>query len=165
MADNRARKSGIGADIERKQEERYDKEEADGTTNAIMLWVNAVLQGEHQSIPNFSHREMHRSLKDGVMLCKLISRLLASEGGSRVKFQKNINSPFAAMGNIENFNKGCTDYGLAKEFLVQSSDLWEGRKGPFLNVINCIHSLGFLANSKGFEPTYTGAQTKYVDNE
>ncbi|XP_012944142.1 rac guanine nucleotide exchange factor B [Aplysia californica] len=166
MSENtRAKKSGIGAEIDRKLEERYDQEEAAGVTNAIMIWLNAVLQGEHDSIPNSSQKELHRCLKDGVLLCKLINKLLASEGKGKVSFQKKVASPFVAMGNMESFNKGCLEYQLSKEFLFQSTDLWEGRKGPFLNVVNCIHSLGFHANSKGFQPTYTGEQTKYLDLE
>jgi len=165
MAENRARKSGLGADIERKLEERYDKEEADGTTNAIMIWLNACLQGEHDTITSYAQRDLHRALKDGIALCKLINILLVADGKGKISFSKKCASPFVAMGNCENFNKACIEYGLAKEFLFQSTDLWEGRKGPFLNVVNCIHSLGFLANSKGFQPTYTGEQTKYIDNE
>uniref|UniRef100_A0A0B6ZYC5 Calponin-homology (CH) domain-containing protein n=2 Tax=Arion vulgaris TaxID=1028688 RepID=A0A0B6ZYC5_9EUPU len=166
MADTRAKKSGIGADIEKKLEYRYDQEEAAGTQNAIVVWVNAIVpQSEHEAIANHSHKELHRSLRDGVLLAKVINKLLASEGKGKVSFQKKVASPFVAMGNIESFNKGCLEYGLNKEFLFQSGDLWEGRKAQFLNVVNCIHSLGFFANSKGFQPTYTGQQTKYVDNE
>ncbi|KAK6964491.1 transgelin-3, partial [Biomphalaria glabrata] len=33
---------------------------------------------------------------------------------------------------------------LTDESVLQSTDLWEGLKGPVLNVINCIHSLGYL---------------------
>lgn len=165
MAENRAKKSGIGADIEKKLEYRYDQEEAAGTMNAVVAWVNAVTQGEHEGIANSSHKELHRALRDGVLLCILINKLLATEGKGKVSFQKKVPSPFVAMGNIESFNKGCIEYGLSKEFLFQSGDLWEGRKGPFLNVINGIHSLGFLANNKGFQPHYTGQQTKFLDLE
>lgn len=55
-------------------------------------------------------------------------------------------SPFVAMTNIENFNKGIQDYGVDRESEFQSGDLWEVRKGPFLNVINCISSLGFVVS-------------------
>lgn len=39
---------------------------------------------------------------------------------------------------------------LALLSFCQSTDLWEGLKGPFLNVINCIHSLGYLASNADF---------------
>ena len=163
MSDTRAKKSGIGADIEKKLENRYDQEEAAGTMNAILVWVNAIIQGEHEAIQNQSQKELHRALRDGVLLCKLINKLLASDGKPKISFQKKVASPFVAMGNIESFNKAAADYGLSKEFLFQSGDLHEGRKGPFLNVINGLHSLGFLANTKGFQPTYTGQQTKFLE--
>jgi len=161
---DRARKSGIGADIDKKMEESYDREEAAGTTNAIMIWINAVVSGEHESIPNFSQKELHRCLRDGIMLCKLINKLLESDGKPKIKFSSKCASPFVARTNIENFSKGCGAYGLVKEFHIQSDDLYEGRKGPFVNVINGLHSLGMHANSKGFDPTYTGQQVKYMDN-
>merc|ERR1712226_756878 len=80
-------------------------------------------------------------------------------------FSKKCVSPFVARTNIENFNKGCDAYGLVKEFQVQTDDLYEGRKGPFVNVINCLHSLGMLANGKGHDsvPTYTGQVVKTID--
>ena len=78
---------------------------------------------------------------------RLINKLLESEGKSKVHVQKKVASMFVAYTNIENYNNGCLQYGLAKEFTVQSADLWEGRKGPFLNVINNIHSLGFLVSA------------------
>merc|ERR1719219_58977 len=98
------------------------------------------------------------------MLCKLVNKLNASAGKSKVSFQKKCSNSFVAMGNMEAFNKGCLEYGLPSESLFQSTDLWEGRKGPFLNVINCIHSLGMLANANGWEPTYTG-QHKFEPEE
>lgn len=72
---------------------------------------------------------------------------MKKDGKSPITFQKKVMSPFVAMTNIENFNKGCEQYGLEKEFQFQSGDLWEVRKGPFLNVINCLHSLGFCVST------------------
>ena len=81
-----------------------------------------------------------------VFFFRLINKLLKADGKSAIQFQKKVMSPFVAMTNIENFNKGCLDYGLSKEFTFQSGDLWEVRKGPFLNVLNGIHSLGFVVS-------------------
>jgi len=161
---DRARKSGVAGDIERKLEENYDREEAAGTTEAVMLWINACTQGDHESIPGFSFKELHRALRDGAMLCKLVNKLLESDGKGKIKFSNKCASPFVARTNIENFANACEKYGLNKEALIQSDDLYEGRKGPFLNVINGIHSLAMLANSKGYSVTYTGQQTKMMDN-
>lgn len=55
-------------------------------------------------------------------------------------------SPFVAMTNIENFNKGAMAYGLPKEATFQSGDLWEVRKSGFYNVLSSLHQLGFLVS-------------------
>ena len=75
-----------------------------------------------------------------------MNKLLKADGQQPITFQKKVMSPFVAMTNIENFNKGCMQYGLEKESTFQSGDLWEIRKGPFLNVINGLHSLGFVVS-------------------
>jgi len=162
---DRARKAGLGFETEKKMEANYDREEQAGTPVHIVQWVNSHLQGEHCNCEGTDWKTICTHLRDGVALCKLINVLLKKDGRNPITFQKKVNSPFVAMTNIENFNKGTLDYGLAKEFQFQSGDLWEVRKGPFLNVINCIHSLGFLANSKQVMPAYSGEIVKYLDNE
>ncbi|XP_048729447.2 rac guanine nucleotide exchange factor B-like isoform X1 [Ostrea edulis] len=162
---DRAKKSGLGYEVEKKMESNYDREEEAGTPVHIVNWLNDVLNGEHEQCAGTDWKSICTYLRDGVALCKLINKLLVKEGRGPVQFQKKVMSPFVAMTNIENFNKGCLDYGLAKEFEFQSGDLWEVRKGPFLNVINCIHSLGFVANSKKVMPCYQGEVTKYLDRD
>ena len=162
---NRAKKSGIGYAVEKKMEDNYDREEAAGTPTHIVNWVNGLLGSEHDPIPGNDWKSICNHLRDGVALCKLINILLKKDGKSPITFQKKVMSPFVAMTNIENFNKGTEQYGMEKEFQFQSGDLWEVRKGPFLNVINCLHSLGFCANAKKVMPAYTGEIVKYLDNE
>jgi len=161
----RAGKSGLGYEVEKKMEDNYDREEQAGTPNECMKWVNAIVGGDHAECKDSEWKGFCTHLRDGVVLCKLINKLLQKDGKQPVTFQKKVMSPFVAMTNIENFNKGCEEYGLAKEFQFQSGDLWEVRKGPFLNVINCIHSLGFVANSKNVTPGYTGEVCKYLDRD
>ncbi|KAK3768805.1 hypothetical protein RRG08_061264 [Elysia crispata] len=165
MAEHRAKKSGLAADIDRKLEQRYDKLEEGGTMSYIMVWLNAIIEKDHEAIASHLHKELHRSLRDGILLCKVINKLLESQGKPPVKFSKKCSSPFVAMGNIEAFCNGCKEYGLKKESLFQSTDLWEGRKAGFLNVIFCIHSLGSLANEQGYPVTYSGNEIKFLDNE
>ncbi|XP_052799837.1 transgelin-2-like isoform X1 [Mya arenaria] len=161
----RAAKTGLGHVVEQKMEQNYDREEAAGTPAAVVTWVNAVCAGEHDAIPSPEWKTMCTHLRDGVMLCKLINKLLKADGKSPIQFQKKVMSPFVAMTNIENFNKGAQDYGVSKEFTFQSGDLWEVRKGPFLNVLNGVHSLGFVANGKGVKPSYEGDIKKSLDLE
>ncbi|XP_063400464.1 transgelin-2-like isoform X6 [Mytilus trossulus] len=161
----RASKSGLGYEVQRKLELNYDREEAAGTPTHVVNWVNAMVGSEHDPIPGTDWKSICNHLRDGVALCKLINILLKKDDKPPITFQKKVMSPFVAMTNIENFNKGCEQYGLEKEFQFQSGDLWEVRKGPFLNVINCLHSLGFCSNSKRVIPAYTGEIVKYLDNE
>jgi len=48
------------------------------------------------------------------------------------------------MSNIENFNNAAKAYGVPTTALFQTPDLYEGRKGQLLNVINCLNQLGFV---------------------
>ena len=41
-------------------------------------------------------------------------------------------------------------------FCVQTSDLYEGVKGPFVNVLTCLHALGLVSKSKYYLPEYCG---------
>jgi len=164
---HRAKKSGLGAEIERKMEESYDKEEKAGTPQAVVTWLNSVLEGTAgiAACPGSAYNQIAAYLKDGTILCKLINKLLEGDGKPAIKFAKKVTSPFVAMTNIADFGTACESYGLNKEFLFQSNDLYEGKKGPMLNVINSLHSLGFVANSKMFIPAYTGQQTKYIEED
>lgn len=161
----RAGKAGLGFEVEKKMEENYDREEASGTPTHVTNWVNGIITGEHEPIPGTDWKSICQHLRDGVALCKLINKLLVADGQQPVQFQKKVMSPFVAMTNIENFNKGALQYGLEKEATFQSGDLWEVRKGPFLNVINTLHSLGFVANGKNWTPKYTGDIKKTLDME
>jgi len=155
MADDakRALKTGMGYVTEQKMEQNYDREEEAGTPRAACDWITAQLGDKFEA---YDWKSICTQLRDGVVLCRLINKLLEADGKPPIKFQKKVNSPFVAMTNIENFCQGALSYGLAKEFTFQSGDLWEVRKGPFLNVLNGIHSLGFVANGKGVKPEYTG---------
>ena len=48
------------------------------------------------------------------------------------------------MGNIENYNKGAIVLGIKDTSIFQTADLIEGKKGPFINIINGLNQLGFL---------------------
>lgn len=77
---------------------------------------------------------------------RLINTLLKNTGGSPVTFSKKITSPFVAMGNLENFSKGCEAFGLPRTCIIQSGDVYEGNKAKFYNVLNTLHSLAMLVS-------------------
>lgn len=87
--------------------------------------------------------EIHLKLKDGKILCQLINAL---KPGS-VRSLHNSKMAFKQMENIGNFLAAITVYGVAKNDLFQTVDLYESNN--MSSVINCIHALGRKANSKG----------------
>lgn len=152
----RATKVGDAAAIERKLEERYDKELELGTQAAIKDWINATLKGEDgfKELGSTDWKEVAEYFKDGANLCRLMNKLLEADGKKKVSFKANPKQAFAAMNNIENFSKACQEYGVPTTATFQTTDLVDGRKGPLVNVINCLNQLGFTANAKNFSVPY-----------
>ncbi|XP_069133589.1 transgelin-2-like [Argopecten irradians] len=156
--------TGAADQSEAKMEEQYDKLEAKGIPKHIMVWMNGTMEIDENgaytpSEKSFDWKTLCSLLKDGHVLCRFINILLEAAEKETVKCQKNPTSMFAIMTNIESFNKGCEQYGLDRKYFLRSEDLWELRKGSFCNVINCLHNLGLLANSRSFIPKYTGEVT------
>jgi len=152
----RALKSGDAFDTDMKMQRRYDAEEKLGTPQKIMEWIIKVV-GSTNNLPGggqYDWRTIQAFLKDGVQLCKLINLLLKSIGMPAIQFRAKAPSSFVAMSNVEGFVNAAKQYGVPETSLFQTSDLAEGRKGPLLNVINCLNILGKLANSRGFQPKY-----------
>jgi len=156
MSGLRAGKSGDAYRTEQKFEQRYDEEEKLGTPGAIIAWIQKVVGSDMTPFPGTDWQSIHNHLKDGVILCKLINLLNTFAGKPKQTFKTKATSSFVAMANIENFNTGCKDFGVPQTALFQTTDLYEGRKAPMLNVINCLNQLGFTANGKGFNPKYEG---------
>ncbi|CAD5114999.1 DgyrCDS4023 [Dimorphilus gyrociliatus] len=102
---HRAKKAGIALDIERKLEEKYNEEDALGTPDRVIKWINEILKGEHAPCTRTGWRHLQFHLRDGIVLCKFINKLLESEEKQTVKFSKNSHTAFIAMENIEHFNK------------------------------------------------------------
>jgi len=75
---------------------------------------------------------------------RLINKLSQAAGLPTTTFNAKASSSFVAMSNIENFNNAAKAYGVPTTALFQTPDLYEGRKGPLLNVINCLNQLGFV---------------------
>lgn len=163
MSNYRAKKVGVALAIQKKQEERYNVEEELGTPARVVTWLNQVLDGAHPPCGKSDWRAIQMYLRDGIALCKMITKLRQAAGKSAVKFSKNACTAFVAMENIESFNKAAVDYGLDSADAFNSVDLYEGVKGPFINVINCLNRLGFVANGKGYTPSYEAIEPPKAD--
>lgn len=156
MSGFRAAKAGDAYRTEAKFEARYDEEEKLGTPAAIMTWMSKVLGSEMPACPQTDWQSINTLLKDGVVLCKLINKLMTFAGLPTTTFKAKATSSFVAMSNIENFNNAAKEFGVPQTALFQTPDLFEGRKAQMVNVMNCLNQLGFVANSKGFNPKYEG---------
>jgi len=73
-----------------------------------------------------------------------MNRLLKAAGAPTVVYRTKAPSSFVALANIESFVAACRAYGVPETSLFQPADLFEGRKGPLLYVLNCLDQLGKL---------------------
>lgn len=96
----------------------------------VLAWIEAIL-GE--KLPAGSFEEV---LRDGVILCKLISKLLP---GSVPKINTS-GGQFKFMENINHFQTACRRYGVPDVDVFQTVDLYEKRNIPA--VTQCIMALG-----------------------
>jgi hypothetical protein len=154
----RATKAGDAFDHEMKMQKRYDKEEELGTPSRIVEWISQVI-GTTDGLPTsgaLDWRAFQGFLKDGVILCKLMNRLLKAAGAPTVAYRTKAPSSFVALSNIESFVAATRAYGVPETSVFQPADLYEGRKGTLLSVLNCLDQLGKLANARGFTPRYQG---------
>jgi len=152
----RALKAGDAFDTECKLKRRYDVEEQLGTPQRVMDWVIKVVGATNNLPAGGTHdwKAIQNFLKDGQVLCKLINALLKSIGMPPIKYRPKVPTNFVGMANIEVFLSAVKQYGVPETSLFQTGDVADGRKGPMLNVINCLNVLGKLANSRGFQPRY-----------
>lgn len=154
----RSTKSGDAFDHDMKMQKRYDKEEELGTPHHVIEWITQVI-GSTDNLPQngpLDWRAVHTYLKDGVMLCKLMNRLLKAAGMPTILYRTKAPSSFVALSNIESFVAAAKAFGVPETSLFQPSDLVDGRKGPLLYVLNCLNQLGLIANMRGFTPRYEG---------
>ena len=87
--------------------------------------------------------EVHSKLKDGTILCKLLNAL---EPGS-VRSVNASKMAFKQMENIGNFLSAAETFGVSKNDLFQTVDLYENNN--MSAVIASIHALGRKAGTKG----------------
>ncbi|CAD5121063.1 DgyrCDS9602 [Dimorphilus gyrociliatus] len=92
------------------------------------------------------------ALKDGVYLCKLINSL-TEEDKIKIKTGPAASSPFQQMERIELFIKRAQQYGVRKDDLFSTPDLYD--KQNLSSVLNAIEGLARRARNQGYEgPTF-----------
>lgn len=88
---------------------------------------------------------VHKVLKDGVIICKVINKLMPG----RIKKIATKGLAFQLMENHTAIQKAMKEYGVIQEEIYQTPDLFEGRN--VRSAINSLFSLGRTASNKGYD--------------
>ena len=133
---NRAEKSGIAADIQKKKMETYPFEDE---AKAI-AWIEAI--GDEKLEDNF-----HAWLKNGIVLCKLINEI--APGSVAAKFLKPTTMPFKQMETIGVFIQAVKNYGVSEKDCFVTLDLFEAN--DLAQVISTLFALDRKAHKQGWD--------------
>uniref|UniRef100_A0A1X7UP59 Calponin-homology (CH) domain-containing protein n=1 Tax=Amphimedon queenslandica TaxID=400682 RepID=A0A1X7UP59_AMPQE len=126
MAQFRAEKAGINAEVQQKLEQMYDVE----LELECRMWMEAIT-GEpfpecspeelDEIERDFPGKEFYLALHNGIYLCKLIKALHPPAlPGLRLVKPRN---PFQERDLIDHFLKACLEYGVSKDCLFETEDL------------------------------------------
>lgn len=102
---------------------------------------------EHLTGESITTAKYEDSLKDGVVICKLINALAP---GSVRKVETG-SMPFKQRVNIENFIEACKSFGLKEQEVFGVNDLYEGKNVP--QFTQCLVAIGRKAQ---LVPGYDG---------
>ncbi|KAL8604760.1 hypothetical protein ACOMHN_017719 [Nucella lapillus] len=140
---NQGRNFGLHYACRRKAQEKFDLEAA----VAALRWVESVngrKLGETDVGVLRSEREVAGVLKDGTALCEVMNHI---KPGAIKKYHKTP-SAFQQMENAELFLRACVEYGMQTIDTFHVKELYESR--AVYTVVNCIFSLGSLAQQNGY---------------
>ncbi|KAL5255733.1 hypothetical protein ACHWQZ_G011078 [Mnemiopsis leidyi] len=149
MSGNRAEKSGLSRDIQKKLEAKYNLDQE----KQCRAWIEEVV-GEALSDQEIGMHHFQHCLKDGQVLCKLLNTLNGEPLVKKINTQK---MAFKQMENIEQFIKGCKTFGLKDGDIFQTADLYECQN--MSQVVATIYAVSSVASSeKGFEGPCIGTK-------
>ncbi|KAI7861415.1 calponin homology domain-containing protein [Spinellus fusiger] len=130
---------GLDRDIKKKLDSKYSVERE----QEARQWIEETI-GEPLSSLDF-----HESLKNGVVLCKVIEKLVPGKGKHKVSAM-----PFIQMENISTFLSGAEALGVPKHDLFQTVDLYERKN--MTQVVDAIFSVSRYGYRAGTSTTLLG---------
>lgn len=142
MAANRAGKSGLSLEAQKKMEAKYDAELERKIRHFFVEQTGQPLEPQEEGPANFQ-----AALKDGVRLCELINAIAP---GSVKKISKTT-MVFKQMENINNFNTAIKAYGVDDSCTFQTADLVDNQ--DLATVQNAIWQLASVFKKKGGSTT------------
>lgn len=152
---------GMDVAISRKLNSRYDPD----AERQVIGWINELTG---QSIP-LGRENVQRSLRNGHLLVDLIGQiydrtpnLSPRAQGFRRPFKANTgNAPFKHMENIQMFLDRSEAYGVPRECLFQTVDLYEARN--MAQVLATLLQLGTECQRNGFQGPVCGPRPTYAN--
>jgi len=148
MSENRAEKSGLSKDIQKKLDAKYNIEQE----KQCREWIESVL-GEDLPDQEVGKNHFQACLKDGTILCQLINALSPTPLISKINNQK---MAFKQMENIEKFLNACKKFGLQDGDLFQTADLYECQN--MSQVVVALYSLSSMSQKQGFSGPCIGVK-------
>jgi len=160
MSEHRATKSGFAAEAQAKVEAAYNEQEA----LKCLQWIQAVLGcDEIPSDPSqidASKETFQKILGDGMILCKLIDKLMDS---SAINWKEKTFQPcgIPAMRTMREreriamFNKLVQEFGVDNTSTFPTESLHEIGALNLAQVCSCIRAVGIEAQNK---PGYSGPE-------
>lgn len=99
----------------------------------IRNWISEILGYEIPAI------DLAESLKDGVILCELINKLVATSSSSPIRAPSRSKINFFQMENIDYFIKKARECGVPDSESFRSVDLFENKN--MNQIYTCLYSL------------------------
>ncbi|KAJ3219059.1 hypothetical protein HK099_004826 [Clydaea vesicula] len=122
---------GLDKELYEKHQAKYDPV----IENEAKEWI------EELSGLKFEGSSFQDSLKDGIILCTLMNKILEVKGEKLIKISK-MKQPFKQMENIGNFLAKMSFLGVPAHSMFQTVDLYEGK-----NVIQVTQSIFALSRN------------------
>jgi len=157
MASNRAGKSGLAAEAQKKIEANFDPQDAAKCLNWIQLITRCEEIPSNPGSIDGSHDNFQSILGDGTVLCKLIDKLSPGKiNWGDKSFQPAKIEAMRVMRERERiamFSKLVQEYGVPDTATFPTESLHEKGALNLAQVCTCIRTLGIEAQSK---PGYSG---------
>ncbi|XP_013070232.2 myophilin-like isoform X1 [Biomphalaria glabrata] len=161
MAGLRAPRAGSARENQIKVENSFDSEEA----LKCLAWIREIT-GEPinlESVLDNKHKVsefFYRTLKDGILLCKLVNAIVPDDIQINMKsqtFKKSNNDAFESAkerARIELFCQKIQEFGVPENMSFQTDSLYEKTNLP--QVCAAIRNFGIEAESR---PSFSGSRT------
>jgi len=144
---NRPKGYGMSADIYRKINAKYSVEDE----QEVVSWICALVDVD--APPETGMKAVSAWMHNGEVLINLMNVI---QPGSIKKWATNTTQPFKLMENISKFLKAIEDYGVMKQDLFQTVDLYEMQN--MSQVLTTLRKLSTVALSKGFSGPHIGVK-------